>query len=263
MLLALAACGTPRPLADPPLPQPSTQTSDTEPPAAANATARAPVPAESAPAPPAVEAFPGVRLHVGERWIEFDGIVPIDVRERDRTGFVLIRYLEAVAVTPASGKDHEALVLTSARPAHVHAALLALGLEPGTPGRVAWDGRFAITSAADGPRVAVTLRPSEAPPPGEPIEQFITHADDATPFRPGGGDPRWVFAGSLLQDDDTRYVADATGLLVGLHTFGSEVVALTTTLSPDSWIDEPEWIAHPERTPQFGASVTIRLAVDQ
>ena len=73
----------------------------------------------------------GLRINRAERWLELDGFVPIDVRETDRTGYRLVRYLECIAVTPVSGKDHEALIVTSVRPSTIHAALLTLGLEPG------------------------------------------------------------------------------------------------------------------------------------
>ncbi|MGD1916154.1 MAG: YdjY domain-containing protein [Phycisphaerales bacterium] len=220
------------------------------------------------PEPPAEQAEPasetitlaeGLRLNRTERWIELDGFVPIDVRETDRIGFTLIRYLECIVVTPTSGKDHEALMVTSVRPSTIHAALLTLGLEPGKPGSVRWDGTAIISSPASGGSVTITYRTADQPPPGVPITDFITHADTGEPFAapPLTESPQWVFAGSLLLGD--RYVADAEGLVVGLHTFGSELIALETAISPDSFIEEPRWIAHPERTPPFGTEAIVRI----
>lgn len=211
-------------------------------------------PAEPSEPAETVTLAEGLRLNRAERWIELDGFVPIDVREQDRTGYTLIRYLECIAVTPMSGKDHEALMVTSVRPSHVHAALLTLGLEPGAPGSIAWDGRQPIAQPASGPPVTVTYREADQPPPGEPITAFIVDADTGEHF---DARAQWVFAGSLFEND--RYVADAQGLVVGLHTFGTELVALQEAMSPDSFIEEPRWIAHPQRTPKFGAPVTIRI----
>ncbi|GIW74876.1 MAG: hypothetical protein KatS3mg103_1398 [Phycisphaerales bacterium] len=198
-------------------------------------------------------------MHREQGWLEIEGFVPINVRETDRTGYRLVRYLEAVAVTPTSGKDHEALVVTRVRPSTIHAALLALGLTPGRPGSIAWDGQAARREPAEGPAVRVLLRAADQPPPGRPIEWFIVGDDQATAFdaQALGDRPRWVFAGSLVEDG--RYAADALGLVVGLHTFGGEVVALRQPISPDSFIDRPQWIAHPQRTPPFGTSVIVRI----
>ncbi|MFI4916852.1 MAG: YdjY domain-containing protein, partial [Phycisphaerales bacterium JB060] len=154
-----------------------------------------------------------------------------------------------------SGKDHEALMVTNVRPSHIHAALLTLGLEPGSPGAIAWDGQEPVATQAAGPAVTVTYRQLESPPPGEPITEFIVDADTGVHF---DARAQWVFAGSLFEDD--RYIADAEGLVVGLHTFGTELVALQEAMSPDSFIEEPRWIAHPQRTPDFGTRVTIRIA---
>ncbi len=202
----------------------------------------------------------GLRLNRAERWIELDGFVPIDVREKDRTGYTLIRYLECIAVTPTSGKDHESLVVTSVRPSTIHAALLTLGLEPGAPGAVSWDGQTATATPAKGDPVRITYRTSDQLAPGSPITDLITHADSGVAFNEEslGEAPQWVFAGSLIKNG-TDYVADSEGLVVGLHTFGSELVALSMAMSPDSFIRPPEWIAHPERTPPYGADVTIRI----
>ena len=188
--------------------------------------------------------------------------MPIDVRERDRTGYTLIRYLECIAVTPMSGKDHEALMVTSVRPSTIHAALLTLGLEPGRPGSIAWDGASAVSTPATGDPVAITLRAADQPPPGVSITEFIIHADTGERFDapPLAESSQWVFSGSLVEG--STYVADAEGLVVGLHTFGSEMVSLQAAISPDSFIEEPRWIAHPQRTPPFGTEIVLRIQAE-
>lgn len=159
-----------------------------------------------------------------------------------------------------SGKDHEALIVTSVRPSTIHAALLTIGLEPGTPGAVSWDGVNAIATPATGDNVRITYRTTDQPAPGTPITDFIIHADTGEVFdeQALGETPQWVFAGSIIENNN-NYAADNEGLVVGLHTFGSELVALRMAMSPDSFIRPPEWIAHPQRTPAFGTDVTIRI----
>ncbi len=55
------------------------------------------------------------------------------------------------------------------------------------------------------------------------------------------------------------YDADGTGLLIGLTTFGSEVLSYPALYSHDSAIEEPLWIADPERVPVLGTALTVRL----
>ncbi|MEQ8318536.1 MAG: YdjY domain-containing protein [Phycisphaerales bacterium] len=242
----LSACSPPKPTD----PTPPTPVSEPAP-------VRTEVPPPKTEPAETITLAEGLRLNRGERWIELDGFVPIDVRERDRTGYTLVRYLECIAVTPTSGKDHEALIVTSVRPSTIHAALVTLALEPGAPGSVSWDGTRAIMNPATGAPVRVTYRERDEPPPGAPITDYIVHADTGESF---DAKANWVFAGSLFEGD--RYVADAEGLVVGFHTFGSELVALRRAMSPDSFIEEPRWIAHPERTPEFGDLVTIRITAE-
>lgn len=151
-------------------------------------------------------------------------------------------------------------MVTNVRPSTLHAALLTLGLEPGVPGDVIWDGVTAIATPATGAPVRITYRITDQPAPGTPITDYIIHADTGVAFDEEalGETPQWVFAGSIFENG-TDYVADSDGLTIGLHTFGTELVALRMAMSPDSFIQPPEWIAHPERTPPFGTNVTIRI----
>lgn len=143
-------------------------------------------PAQPAAAEGIREVFPGVRVNLKARWVEFDGTVPVAVRAaktpagREPAGSETSSssdrepgqpaptstapvatdpgaaaddartagqnalperkvYLEVIACT-ADTKEHEALIVTTAKPAHIHAALLLLGLEPGEPGRWEQEG---------------------------------------------------------------------------------------------------------------------------
>ncbi len=97
--------------------------------------------------------------------------------------------------------------------------------------------------------------------------QWIRSARSDAPW-PGDGElarGHWVFAGSLTTsragagDGADSYKADQEGTVVGLTSFGTEVIAWTGVLSPDSQTDEPEWIADARHVPPMNTPVTVRI----
>ena len=87
-------------------------------------------------------------------------------------------------------------------------------------------------------------------------------AETGAPFVPREGtEPRWVFAGSVIATRQGRevYDADGAGTLIGLCTFGSEVIAWHDTFSPEAAVDEPVWIADPKKVPAPGTAVVVRI----
>lgn len=199
------------------------------------------------------ELLPGVRVDRDAGTVEFDGIVPIKADAGDGT----VVFLE-VMVCLADSKEHESLVMTRVTPSHVHAALLALGLEPGTPGQWIEMGGGYRGLPADGPPVRVEFiyeRNNERRI--DAAASWVKNDQTGEPLR----DRPWLFAGSRMIDRGTgeRYDADGTGLLVGLATFGSELLAYPQLVSHEAAIEEPVWIADPVRTPPFQTPVTVRL----
>lgn len=200
------------------------------------------------------QVFPFVRIDRDRRLVEIDGAVPIDAHDPETPDV----FLELIACLPDT-REHESLVVTRAKASHVHAALLMVGLEPGRPG--------AFVAGADG------LRPQ--PPEGDPVDVRIAWIDangspreapaEAWVLDVKTGEPMreafWVFAGSRIVDwrGQSHYDADGAGNLVGLTTFGNEVVGMTEVVSPDSSIHEPGWIALRERVPKVGTPVVLRL----
>ncbi|MBL0926349.1 MAG: hypothetical protein IBJ11_01695 [Phycisphaerales bacterium] len=180
-------------------------------------------------------------------------------------------FLELTACTPDS-KEHESLVVTRARPSHIHAALLALGLQPGKPAAFRTEGGRSVREPANGPRVTVEFRWKDATGAvrlARP-QEWIRHHKTGEAFPAGD----WVFAGSRMAvtkpgpfaPPDQRtpreyYLADGEGTLIGLTSFGSEVLAWPTPISPDSSADEPVWTANKDTVPKADTPVTIRLTV--
>ncbi|MEO0483764.1 MAG: YdjY domain-containing protein [Planctomycetota bacterium] len=201
---------------------------------------------------PMPEVFPGVRADASLGVVEFDGTVAIDAHNPNSP----VVYLEVVVCAPDS-KEHEALVVADIRASHLHAALLLAGVTPGTP--TSWlrtpTGLRAEPATGDAVRVEFIVDG------GEPISPtaWIRHETDAvaTPSD-------WLFAGSRLRDRDgdgrDEYDADGTGLLIGLHAFGSEVVAWAEPAHPDSGVEEPVWLAFNEALPDRGTPVRVRLS---
>ncbi len=207
------------------------------------------------------EVFPGVRADVKAKLVEFDGEVPIDCHSPETP----LVYLEVMVCTPDT-KEHESLVMTRAKPSHVHAALLACGLTPGKPGSWSWN--------------AAEKKMESIPPEGAPLRVSIAHADasgkevealasdwvlgakGSEPFKPKDpSQPGWAFAGSKMavRSGAEVYDADGTGTLVGLTTFGAETIAWRDVLSHEAAVHEPEWVANAKLVPKVGTKVVVRI----
>ena len=164
------------------------------------------------------------------------------------------------AVCRAGTREHESLLVIDVPPSRVHAGLLLIGLQPGTPGT--WK------PGPDGTTVVRT------PPEGEAIEAWVESGGKRTPLSAWITDPvrgrafpehPWVFAGSRTRarpsekGGGTQYVAEATGSVVGIVTFGDEVVAFREVISDRVDTDAPEWQAATERMPEPGTPVKLVL----
>jgi hypothetical protein len=110
---------------------------------------------------------------------------------------------------PAGTKEHESVVAVAASARLVHAALLAVGLEPGKP--VSFDPEY---RPATGPRIRVTMRWTDADGAVQEADArgWIRNTRTGKPL-----ETDWVFAGSAFWTDpaDGReyYQADGGDLL--------------------------------------------------
>ncbi|MGD9689197.1 MAG: YdjY domain-containing protein [Phycisphaerales bacterium] len=213
-----------------------------------------------------------VRLDKAARTVEFDAIVPMDCHDP----ITPIVYLELVCCTPDT-REHESLLMTRARPSHIHAALLAAGFESGKPGLVDFRGSKVEGRPPEGAELRIELRTlgSAGEEQVETPADWITPVNGTGPLRalpegPGvwGARGGWVFAGSRFvsrRDPESGamvevYDADGAGQVIGLTTFGSETIAWRQIMSPDTGISAPVWIARRERVPRFGTPVIVRLS---
>lgn len=220
-----------------------------------------PAPAQPDPTPPEpasnfVEVFPHVRINRAARVVEFDGFICVDCHHPDTP----VVYLEAI-VCATRTKEHESLVAAHAAPSEIHAAMLMCGYEPGAPGRIEEVAGNLRRIPPTGPSVSVRfVLPTAAESTSiNPAEWVLhRHSRETLALRSSN----WVFAGSGIVTRAGRewYHADAEGSIVGLATFGSEVIAWTDVYDHRAAIDEPVWIADIERVPVIGTPVTVSIA---
>lgn len=205
---------------------------------------------ENTPTPPPPQGpkkiFTGITIHLDEKYVDLEGAVCL------REGL-----LELVATMP-SAKEHEAIVALRVRPSQVHAALLMLGLKPGTPGRWIYEDDKAIAVDPTGDRVKLALRwQRDGRWVEKPINQFIRHKQSDEHLE----SDEFVFAGSrVYQPEDggePTYLADDTGDLASLVSFETEVLALPRAASNDN--AHVFWTADPKTIPELGTPVVLRI----
>ncbi len=212
------------------------------------------------------KVFDHIRVNVADHIVEFDGFVAIDCHHPQTPDV----YLEVI-VCALDSREHESLVATRARPSHIHAALLAAGLEPGAPG--GWEHAKPTLPTGQTVRIEFIV-PSHPDLPTDPRAWIKSndpaHKDqsllawDAAQDTPSS----WMFAGSLMVERSLGgapkrevYAADGTGQIIGLHTFGTEVLAWSRVWSPDAGALEPEWLADAEVVPPVRTPVVVRISL--
>ncbi len=209
----------------------------------------------AAAAAPAKEfKLPGVVINAKEHYVDVESTICLDRGT-----------LELIATTKG-GKDHESILIMDARPLHVHTALLLLGAKSGNP-------------AIRRPKNKDFSEWEDLPPKGDPIEVFLVwkNADGTAVERPIGdfvtrrgaeGDEKkkekfpstFVFAGSALGDPAQKpreYVAETSGNVISISTFGDELLCLPGHQSQEN--GALLWEIDPTHLPKLNSKVTLRL----
>lgn len=106
------------------------------------------------------------------------------------------------------------------------------------------------------------------------VRRFADHEASVAKKADASKEPGWVFAGSRMVPAPTKrvegnpqpaadvpevYQADGTGVIIGLTTFGSEVIGWSRTISPDAVVQTPEWVADFSKTLPACTPVRIRI----
>ena len=162
----------------------------------------------------------------------------------------------------ANTREHESLLVVAPQPSEIHAALHMAGFADGSPGH--WirqddESRFVPPTGA-----AVDISVRCEPGPGQfvevPISYWVRHADDMT--TPPGN--TWIFGGSHVAESpawvggEARLAADLTGSVIGLATFGDEVLGFPQGFA-DPAGDPAGWSIRSPRVPPIGTPVTLLL----
>jgi hypothetical protein len=172
-------------------------------------------------------------------------------------------WLEQIACSPNT-REHESLVVVAAKPSNIHAALLMAGFEPGSPGRWIYEQDELRVVPPAGDRLDVFVRYRRADTTEEveePIANWIRDAEGQATFP----DDPWVFGGSAFIENPEwmgpgeHYVADMSGSIIGLVTFGDEVIGYSRVLSDQAAIQPPQWEVRSDHVPAVGTPVTLIL----
>jgi len=220
-------------------------------------------PTEKETTPKPVE-INGVRVDLASRSLEFDGFVPIDAGNPSG----LFGSME-LFVCSGDGKSHESLVQAAIRPSDLHAALLLIGAEPGSP--ASFDRRTGdlVRTAAAGTPLDVAFRTAEQD--WIHPSAWLREANTGERLPPHS----FVFAGSR-EMEGRGYLADGEGILIALVTFpfaddfteptpglgiGIEPVAWPAPFSESQDTDPMLWEPDGDRVPELGTPVTVRIEV--
>jgi hypothetical protein len=180
------------------------------------AAAAAPAPADRPTTQPATRpagtpqavAFKGISIDLKKRQVVVDTQVCL------RAGAL------ELLLCRRESKEHESILHTDVKGAHIHAALLALGLKPGRAARWTGTDENAAFLPPRGPELKITLQWRD--------ESGKMHETDASawlkPTGQGASAPqRWVFVGSKVLADG-RYWADVDGDVISVANFASAVI---------------------------------------
>ena len=205
------------------------------------------------------------RVQSEHRWLDLADGLRVDRESRIvavRAWVCLDRgWLEQVLCRPGT-REHESLMVTDVAPSSIHAALLLIGLEPGRPGRwIEEEGEIRLTPPV-GDSVDVMVRYEGDRSDGVidvPVTDWI--ADVATKRT----HPRvpYIFAGSLMYEEvqgDSNYAADHSGSVIGLVTFGDELLGAMEVIPDAESIRAPEWVVRTEAIAAVGTEVLVLLS---
>ena len=150
------------------------------------------------------------------------------------------------------GPEHEAALRSPAKPSHIHAGLLMLGQEPGSP--MTYSDAKKTWSAPFGPplRISVEFKDVSGKLITLPATKLMRHVRSHDTMK----EFLWIFAGSH-QREDGAYLADLTGYVVSLVNFEHTLIDVPRLASASN--DTLEWAMNPEIGLQQGQSVTMIL----
>ena len=208
--------------------------------------------------------LPGLVVDFQKRYVDIEATICLDEG-----------MLKLIACTRET-KEHESIVTITARPMHVHTALLLLGANNGHPamrkpvgeGGARW---VDIPPRGDPVDVYLVFRNKERKVVERPISDFVTRPEERPDVLVGSkesnaqqGDKKFpktfLLAGSLLVGDGPgprTYLADQSGHVISIATFGDELLCLPGMHAEAN--DALIWQIDATHLPKVGSAVTLRL----
>lgn len=213
---------------------------------------------------PARKAFkmPGLVVDFQQRCVDIEGSICLD------QGF-----LELIACVKGS-KEHESIVAITARPMHIHTALLLLDANRGHPAmRKAIDEQETrwvdVPPRGDPVDVYLAFKNREGKAVEHPISDFVARSEETPDGTGAGGNNEdagekfphtFLFAGSHLRDDGPgprKYLCEQSGNVISIATFGDELLCLPGVHGQAN--DALMWRIDATKLPAVGSKVTLRL----
>ncbi|MDB4438036.1 YdjY domain-containing protein [bacterium] len=201
--------------------------------------------------------LPGVTINMEAKAVDVASTIVLDQGS-----------LEFIACTKDT-KEHESIVKVDAKPSHIHTALLLLGAKAGHPAirKVVGEGddqRWIDLPPKGSPVTVSLVIPNQNGKPIErPLSDFVNRLDDE-------GDPdkteakkrlkTFLFAGSHLvgKDDNPKtYLADKSGSVISLSTFGDELLCLPQVYGHEN--HALQWEADSTHLPKVETPVILRI----
>ncbi len=154
-------------------------------------------------------------------------------------------------VCPVNTKEHESVIAAHAQSKQVHAALLAIGFNPGSPCQ--WDPEY---KPASGPVIEVDIRWFDTEQNKEVTRSAASMIRDSQTKQPMS--QKWVFGGSQIWNDpetgESIYYGDS-GEMICLSNFSTATIDLNVESSASN--DGLLFEAFTENIPPVGTKVYV------
>jgi hypothetical protein len=152
----------------------------------------------------------------------------------------------------AGGPEHESVLRTHARPSHIHAALLMIGLQPGEPLRYSQAAGKWFPPHGPALRISVEYTDEHGRLVTVPANKLMRDIRTRKPMP----STSWVFTGSRIMPDGV-YAADVTGYIVSIVNFDLTPIDIPQLASNAN--ETLEWQANLEALPPRGTPVSMIL----
>lgn len=195
-----------------------------------------------------VPKLPHIDINLEEQYVDLNGIVCFREGRAE------------LVVTIRGAKPHESPFMIYARPQHIHAALMMLGLKPGKPGHWLYNEKTRESTPIDPEghvvKVTVLMKDDTGKMKEYEIPKFINNRITKSPLPHS----YFVFGGSRIRqlpDGRNIYSADSSGNVVSLVSFNDELLSWPRAASHSDL--QVFFDAYPDHLPKLQTPVKVRI----